>query len=255
MAGAPALAGLAALRAGAGLVTVATPACVQPTVAAAALCCLTRGLPETPDGSLALRGCGELLDLANANDVVALGPGLGSRPSTAILARRLISRIERPMIVDADGLNALAQDLSPLKASPAPRVLTPHPGEMARLCGLSGPGRVQARRRKLAVEFAAANRCVLALKGHRTIVTDGSRLYVNTTGNPGMATAGAGDVLTGVVAALLGQGLSPFDAAQLAVHVHGLAGDMARDRLGETSVTATDILDALPAAFQSVGGC
>ena len=250
MAGAAVLVGLVALRGGAGLVTVATTASARPVVAGQAVCCLTRALPETPSGTLRLGALPELAKLAEDSDVVALGPGLGTNPSTAMLVRALVQQTPRPMVVDADALNNLADDLAPLAHARGPRVLTPHPGEMARLKGLAGPAPVQQARRETAVAFAAENRCVLALKGHGTVVTDGDRVYVNDTGNPGMATAGSGDVLTGLLAALIGQGIPPFDAACLAVHVHGLAGDIARDRLGEIAVTALDILEDLPYAFK-----
>lgn len=252
MAGAAVLAGRAALRGGAGLVTVATTAGSQPVVAGRAVCCLTRGLPETPAGTLRLGALPELMRLAEASDVVALGPGLGVHPSTAALVGALVERATRPLVLDADGLNNLAGDLTPIDRAAGPRVLTPHPGEMARLADLPGPGAVQKARSETALAFAAEHGCVLVLKGHGTVVTDGDELFVNETGNPGMATAGSGDVLTGLLAALLGQGLAPLDAARLATHVHGLAGDLARARLGELALTALDLLDYLPAALTRI---
>jgi NAD(P)H-hydrate epimerase len=158
-----------------------------------------------------------------------------------------------PLVLDADALNNLAGDLGPLKRYAGPLVLTPHPGEFARLAG-SDVAAVQADRCDRAVRFAAEHGVVLVLKGNRTVVTDGRRVYVNTTGNPGMATGGTGDVLTGLTAALLGQGLETFAAAQLAVYLHGLAGDLARDRLGEVSLIASDLVEYLPRAFLAHAG-
>jgi len=248
MAGAASLAGQAALSSGAGLVTVACPAQVQPVVAALCPCYTTRPLPHH-QGALSTRAWPELSALLDTVDVAAVGPGLGMAATTAHLVQRLAAQAPLPLVLDADGLNALAPDASPLDHAPAPRVLTPHPGEMARLAGLPNPGAVQRDRLAVASAFAAQRRCVVVLKGHETIVTDGERFYVNATGNPGMATGGSGDVLTGVVAALIGQGLAPFEAAQLAAHVHGLAGDLAAQRLGQLSLTAASLLDALPQAF------
>src|SRR5262249_55553000 len=155
-------------------------------------------------------------------------------------------------VVDADGLNALASQVPRLRGRSAPLVLTPHPGEFARLLD-SDVATVQGDRQRRAVRFALEHGLVLLLKGQGTIVTDGRRGYVNTTGNPGMATGGTGDVLTGLVAALIGQGLEAFAAAQLGAYLHGRAGDLARDELGEVSLIASDLLAYLPRAFRSIG--
>ncbi len=152
-------------------------------------------------------------------------------------------------MLDADGLNAVARTQDALRRRD-PLVITPHPGEFARLLGVSTAA-VQADRETLAARFATERHLVVVLKGHQTVVTDGRRVYRNTTGNPGMATGGTGDVLTGLVAALIGQQLEPFAAAQLGVHLHGLAGDLARDAVGEVSLTAADLLTWLPRAFLS----
>src|SRR5262249_15029235 len=151
------------------------------------------------------------------------------------LLAELVATIAKPMVIDADGLNAFAGSAEKLSASKGERVITPHPGEFARLLN-TDVKTVQAKRRELAVEFAGRQRLIVVLKGQGTIVTDGKRVYQNTTGNPGMATGGTGDVLTGLIAALLGQHLPPFEAAQLGVYVHGLAGDLARDQIGEASL-------------------
>jgi NAD(P)H-hydrate epimerase len=253
MAGAAALVGASALRSGAGLVKVASPAEIQPTVASFEPSYMTFPLPQDDDGLIDFgRAAGDLERLAHAADVVAAGPGLGQSDGLRELVRWLIASVESPVVLDADALNNLAGDVSVLDNLIRPVVLTPHPGEFARLIGR--PTReIQADRERLAAEFASRDHLVLVLKGHQTIVTDGHRLYVNTTGNPGMATGGAGDCLTGVIAALLGQGMSAFDAASLGVFVHGLAGDIARDQNGEVGLIAGDIVDSLADAFYHLG--
>ena len=249
MVGAAALAGNAALRAGAGLVTVATTESAYPILAAQVTCCTTHPLPETAAGTLSDKAQKGILDLAAGFTALALGPGLGRHPATTDLVHALVAKIERPMVIDADGLNALAQKPAVLKKAQGPRILTPHPGEMARLLNVEYAAEVQKARREVAVSFAEKNRCIVVLKGRRTVVTDGERVFINPTGNPGMASGGTGDVLTGVIAGLLGQGLAPFDAAVLGTYVHGLAGDLAAKGKGEVSVIATDVLEELPDAF------
>jgi NAD(P)H-hydrate epimerase len=253
MSGAAILSGSGALRGGAGLVRVAVPEGILPIVAAGNPCYMTAPLIQDEGGRLAEAAQPALLDLARANDVVALGPGLGRSPAITAIVTALLAQTSVPLVLDADGLNALEHHADRLRSRAAPLILTPHPGEFARLLG-SDAATVQAARQELAVRFATENGLVLLLKGHGTLVTDGRRVYQNTTGNPGMATGGTGDVLTGVIAALLGQGLDPFAAAQLGAYVHGLAGDLARDALGEVSLIATDLLQYLPAALRSRQG-
>jgi NAD(P)H-hydrate epimerase len=249
MSGAAVLCASAALRAGAGLVRLATPAGVWPLVAVANPCYLTAPLPDDEHGLLSAQAESVILGLARANTVVALGPGLGRSEAITALVSAVLAQVSAPIVLDADGLNAVQGCTERLRARIAPTILTPHPGEFARLLRTDIPT-VQARRQELAARFAAEHGVILVLKGHGTVVTDGRRLYVNSTGNPGLATGGTGDVLTGVIAALLGQGLDPFAAAQLGVHVHGLAGDLARDDLGEVSLIASDLLLYLPRAFR-----
>jgi NAD(P)H-hydrate epimerase len=249
MSGAAILCGSAALRGGAGLVRVALAEGILPIVATANPCYMTAPLPEDAEGRLSIAALEELRKLAGTNDVVALGPGLGRSPDLVSLVTALVAELPIPVVLDADGLNAFEGKGQVLKQHAGARILTPHPGEFARLLGISTQ-EVQARRSDLAVQFASENQVILVLKGNGTIVTDGQRFYQNTTGNPGMATGGTGDVLTGVIAALLGQKLEPFDAAQLGVHLHGLAGDLARDEFGEVALIASDLLDWLPEAFQ-----
>jgi NAD(P)H-hydrate epimerase len=154
-----------------------------------------------------------------------------------------------PLVLDADGLNALADQPESLKNHAGPIIITPHPGEFARLLESDVPS-VQSHRQELAGQFAEKYDVVVVLKGHGTVVTDGQRVFVNSTGNPGMATGGTGDVLTGLIAALLGQGLEPFGAAQFGVYLHGLAGDLAQVELGEVSLIASDLLTFLPHVFR-----
>jgi NAD(P)H-hydrate epimerase len=253
MSGAAVLSASAALRGGAGLVYLAVPQEILPIVASANPCYLTAPLPQDEQGRIAEAAEATLVNLAQARDVVACGPGLGAGPARTVLLTALLTRTKVPLVLDADALNALVGHTERLRHRPAPLILTPHPGEFARLIG-SDVRAVQANRRELAVRFAADHGLVLVLKGHATLVSDGRRVYQNGTGNPGMATGGTGDVLTGLIAALLGQGLEAFAAAQLGVYLHGLAGDLARDDLGEVSLIASDLLSYLPQVFQLHSG-
>jgi ADP-dependent NAD(P)H-hydrate dehydratase len=255
MTGAAVLCGSAALRGGAGLVQVAVPNEVLPTVAAGNSCYLTAPFAQDGHGRLAAGSIGEVVDLAAAwADVVAVGPGLGQSDVTPTLLTVLFDRANKPLVVDADGLNALARlPAADWKTRRQPAVLTPHPGEFARLTDQTADA-VRDRREELATQYAAAHQVILVLKGHRTIVTDGSRVYRNDTGNPGMATGGTGDVLTGLIAALIGQRLAPFDAAILGVWAHGRAGDLAAAELSQAGMIASDLLTHLPAALREMGG-
>lgn len=252
--GAAALAGRAGLRSGAGLVTIACPASQQPIVAALGMEAMTEPLPETPSQSLALKARDRLLDLAARADAVALGPGISLDPETQTLARDLVRELERPVVVDADGLSALAGHLDLLKQARAARCLTPHPGEMARMLGRT-VAEVEADRIGAVRAFSERYGVFLALKGAGTVIGEpGGKIFVNPTGNPGMASGGAGDVLTGMVGAFLGRGMDPLQALQAAVYLHGLAGDLARDERGEEGLIAGDILEAIPAAMLKLRG-
>jgi NAD(P)H-hydrate epimerase len=253
MAGAAALAGASALRSGAGLVRVATAAEVQPTVASFEPSYMTYPLPCDDEGVISFRRSQGVLErMMESADVVAVGPGLGRSDDVQGLVRWLIESSGKPLVLDADALNAIAGDVSVLGGLTAPAVITPHPGEFSRLVG-APTDRVQADRENQAAGLASRfEHLVVVLKGSGTVVTDGSRVYVNRTGNPGMATGGVGDALTGVVAALLGQKLPAFDAARLGVYIHGLAGDIARDQNGEIGLIAGDVVDALPDAFDHI---
>ncbi len=253
MAGAASLCAQAALKSGAGLVHLALPEEVYPIASPQAPCVICHPMPQTSSGALSKKAFDELSELASQNDVVALGPGLTTEKETVNLILRLVADIEKPMVVDADGINALASDPTVLSESRGTRILTPHPGEMARLTG-KATADVQAARTDTAADFAAKYGVILVLKGANTVVTDGRNIYINKTGNAGMATAGAGDVLTGLTAGLLGQGMSDFEAACLASQLHGLAGDAAKCDLTEYAMTARDIMDFLPQAFAKHAG-
>ena len=244
MAGAAALMGNAALRGGAGLVKIATPDVALDTVAALAPCCTTAPLPD--DGaSVKPTAAGRILTLAAEQHVLAMGPGLGQTLGVKSVVRAVLVGIQIPVVLDADALNVLAPDAAvALQKARVPLVITPHPGEAARLLGTSAKD-VQTDRQGAAMRLVGLG-TVAVLKGAGTVVCDGRRVYVNETGNPGMATAGSGDVLTGLTAALMASGMEPFSAAVLAVWAHGRAGDLAAERMGVLGLTALDILGCLP---------
>ncbi|MBX7168462.1 MAG: NAD(P)H-hydrate dehydratase [Pirellulales bacterium] len=211
MAGAVALAGMAALRAGAGLVRLAVPAACQATAAGFEPALMTVGLAHDDAGRIAATARQALAAQLDWATVVACGPGLGSSPDLVTLVQWIYAEARCPVVVDADGLNALAAGAAPLDRHAAPRVLTPHPGEFARLAGQT-QAPAAAERRDACQQLALRAGAVVVLKGHGTVVSDGARADIVRTGNPGMATGGTGDVLTGVIAALLAQGLPPFEA-------------------------------------------
>jgi ADP-dependent NAD(P)H-hydrate dehydratase / NAD(P)H-hydrate epimerase len=245
--GAAHLAAMGALRSGAGLVTVATPASCQGVVAALAPEYMTEALDETPAGQIDPRCLDRVL--AMQRDLIAVGPGIGTDPETRQFVWALLERTAIPLILDADALNAFEDDPGRLLAREGQTVIvTPHPGEMARLLGMPTSD-IQANRIESAVNFATTHRLYVVLKGSRTIVaTPDGTAYVNLTGNPGMATGGTGDVLTGVIAGWLAQLMDAEVACQLGVYLHGLAGDLAEADVGEVAMTAGDVLDHLPDA-------
>ncbi len=248
MAGAALLCGSSALRGGAGLVQVAGPADILSVLANNA-CLLTAELASDTQGRLTLDAEHRLVELAQLADVVAIGPGLGQSNAIRYLLERLWVNYSGPLVVDADGLNVLA----PFAAADLPTrtgatIFTPHLGEFSRLTERTIP-ELQTHREERALEFAGRYGVILVLKGAGTLVTDGHRLFRNTTGNPGMATAGAGDVLTGLVAAFLGQMEEPFFASILGVYLHGKAGDAAVTQVGELALTSFELLDYLPHAM------
>jgi len=250
-AGSVAMAGMAALRAGAGLSTVATPRSVLGTVAGFHPELMTEPLLETDAGTISSTALNRIEELAKGKSVIAIGPGISRDPETAELVRAAVAKLQLPMVVDADGLNAFEGRTDELKGKGWTLVITPHPGEMARLLGCTIAD-VQKDRLGVARKFAREHELIVVLKGHRTLVVrpDGEA-WVNTTGNPGMATGGTGDILTGMVAGMIAQNSKQaFLAVLAAVHLHGLAGDVMREKLGEHSLVATDLLKGLPEAFR-----
>ncbi len=245
MAGAPALTAMAAFRSGAGLVQLIVPEPVRPVVTTLAPTATTRSLRDDSTDILT-----SVKDFRAV--VLAIGPGLGKSitPDTLMTVLR---EFEGPIVLDADGLNILSNANAPALANPSRIILTPHTGEADRLLQAVGletdVQRIASDRNKAALALVEALGCCVVLKGQGTIVTNGDRLYVNETGNAGMATGGAGDVLTGVIAALIGQGMTPIEAAILGVYLHGLAGDFAAEELGRRPMTALDIIEYLPEAI------
>lgn len=251
--GAAAMAGIAVLRVGAGLSTVATAQSALSTVAGFHPELMTEPLEETEQGTIAMRAYERVETLADKMTVLAIGPGISRHPETSDLVRSLVLRSNQSMVLDADGLNAFEGEADKLNGKGKSLVITPHPGEMARLLGCSIAD-VQRDRIKTARRFAREHDLIVVLKGHRTLVAKpGGEVWVNTTGNPGMATGGTGDVLTGMTSGLMAQNPQRvFDAVIAAVHLHGLAGDVACERMGEQSLIATDLIEALPEAIRRV---
>jgi NAD(P)H-hydrate epimerase len=253
--GAAALTARAALRVGTGLVTVATPMSVNDTLEAKLLEAMTVPMPETKARTLSRSGLDRLLLFANARSAIALGPGLSTHPETVELIHALVPRLERPSVLDADALNAVAGRVGLLTECKVPLILTPHPGEMARLEEQATPRSVNADRIGTASRFAQGRRVILVLKGARTVVAHPEGwVAICPTGNPGMATAGTGDALTGILVGLLAQGLSPWDAARTGTYLHGLAGDLAAADVGAAGMTAGDLIERIPHALtQAIG--
>ena len=240
--GAAALCSQAALLCGSGLATLGIAKGLNTILARKLTEVMTKPLPETSAGTLSEKAFPQVMKFSSKADCVAIGPGLSRNPGTQKLVRKLIVSLEKPMVLDADGLNAIEGQAQLLKRAQAPVIVTPHPGEMARLS-----------KERVAKTFANKYNVVCVLKGHRTVVArpDG-KTYVNTTGNPGMAKGGTGDVLTGMIASFIGQGIGPFEAASLGVYLHGLAGDLAAKEKGEASMLASDLLDKIPAAIKKL---
>ncbi len=254
MAGAPCLTARAACRSGAGLVLCAVPKKICDLVAMKLDEAQTRGVGAEEDDTFTEWSTLELLKICEWADVVAMGPGMTQNAGTVKAIRELVEKCDRPIVLDADALNAFGGGRAELiyaaqqKNSRREMVLTPHPGEMARLLNTTVEG-VQGDRVQAVLACAELCGAVAVLKGAGTLVCDGTRLYVNRTGNPGMATGGSGDVLSGIVAALMGQGMPAFEAACLAVYLHGLAGDIGAQKRGMWSLVAGDLIEELPAAF------
>ncbi len=254
MLGAAALASLAAMRAGAGLVTAAIPASLNAAAQKKiSNVVMTLPLQETREQTVSADAFARISRAYDEFDVFAVGPGLSRHPSTQRLVLRTIGTSPKSLVIDADALYALAGHTEILRKTTTLKVLTPHPGEMARLIDRSRDY-VEKNRRQTALEFARKYGCVLLLKGHHTVVASPrGQVYINKTGNAGMATAGSGDVLTGMIAALLGQGLTGFEAAKFGAYWHGKAGDLAAKTKTRAAMIASDIIENIPKALKVIG--
>lgn len=253
MLGAAALTGLSAMSSGAGLTTIGVPKSlntalqkkISPVI-------MSWPLPETRTGSLSIRAFKIIETRVNQYQAMALGPGLSRETETQKLVSAIIRRIPLPMVIDGDALSAVSLDVSVLNKNPIPKILTPHPGEMSRLTGLRKET-IEKSREKVAKEFSRQFGCILVLKGHHTVITSPEgKIKINRSGNVGLATAGSGDVLTGMIASFLAQGIEPFLAAVWGVYLHGLAGDLASKQKTKVSLIATDIIDFIPTAVKKV---
>ena len=250
--GAAVMAAKAALRMGAGLVTVGTPQSCWPVIARSMMELMTEALPETPQKTISEAALPMVLDLLKGKDAVLIGPGISAHPSTAKLVVSLMPKIKVPAVIDADGLNILADNPDALKSFSCPAVLTPHPGEFARLIRRSNKD-VLDNRLALAAEFADKYKVFLVLKGYRTLVaTPRGKIFINPTGNPGMATGGSGDVLSGMIASLIIQEKNILGATAAAVYLHGLSGDIGAKRIGERPLIAGDLIKYLPQALKEM---
>ncbi len=252
MSGAAALAGRSALRAGAGIVRVAMPKSILPIVASIEPSFTTISLAEDIHGKISAKAINTILEIVNDNDVLAIGPGLGTSRELRSIIEVLIQQNNLKLVIDADGLNNLTAIKNWPEKLKANLILTPHPGEMKRLWSGLFREPLPNERLEQAAALAQKTNSLIVLKGAGTIVTNSEKYYINATGNPGMATAGSGDVLTGVITALLGQGMSNFDAAVSGVYIHGLAGDIAAEKLGQIGMITTDIIENLPYAFKKM---
>lgn len=238
--GAAALSAMGALRTGAGLVFLGVPESIYAIEAMKLNEPVVFPLPDE-EGKLSEIAIDEIVDRLSRMDAVLIGCGLGQSQGTMAVLRAVLETAECPVVVDADGINLLAQNISLLRERTAPTILTPHDGEFARLGGILTEDRMTSAR-----EFAKQMGCVLLLKGHRTCISDGEVCYENTTGNPGMAVGGSGDVLAGMIVSLLGQGIAPLEAAACGAWLHGAAGDLCASQLGQYGMLPTDMLNVLP---------
>ncbi len=252
MTGAAVLVGKAALHAGSGLVKVATPKSSQPIVAGSECCYTTAPLPEDRNGQFSSKAVLGLSNLAADHDITAMGPGCGTGAGVKDCIVKLTQTENIKLVVDADGLNCLAKVKGWQSRRRAQMILTPHPGEMARLWKNLFRTPLPSDRKEQALRTAAETGTVVVLKGAGTVAAGSNQYYVNRTGNPGMATAGSGDVLTGIITSLWGQGLCAFDAAVAGVYLHGRAGDIAAEKYGQNYITAIEIIECLSEAFEDV---
>lgn len=250
--GAAAMTAMGALRTGAGLVTLGIPAGLNSILEVKLTEAMTVPLPETAEGSLSQEAGDEILSLAKGKTAIAIGPGLSTNPETTALVRKIVTECDLPMIIDADGLNALAEEPAMLERLDERKILTPHPGEMARLTGLKGAD-VQVDRIGTVARFVEGCRSCLVLKGARTVISGSQdKMYINPTGGPALSSGGSGDVLTGIISGLLTRGMPVMEAALAGVYIHGLAGDLLAGERGKTGVIAGDLLNVIPRLMESL---
>ncbi|MCX5686098.1 MAG: NAD(P)H-hydrate dehydratase [Candidatus Omnitrophica bacterium] len=251
--GAAYLTAQAAILSGSGLVTLAVGKGIYDVMASKLTEVMVRPFFETRDSSLSLLAEKELVGFSEKTSSIAIGPGISQNKETQNLVRNLITRLDKPIVLDADGINAAAGHPEILRSARRGIVLTPHPGELSRLIG-KDVDEIQKNRTDIALKFANEYNTVLVLKGHNTVVADPKgELYINETGNAGLATGGTGDVLTGMIASFIGQGVDNFSASILGVYFHGLAGDLALKEKGALSLIATDLLNKLPEVLKALG--
>lgn len=242
----------AALRVGTGLITLGIPESLNPILEVKLTESMTEPLPETKEKTLSLAGQGRILELCARKSALAIGPGLSTNAETGRLVQKLIRSTDLPCVIDADGLNALAGKLDSLRKGSNHFILTPHPGEMARMLGTSVQ-EVENDRMETARGFAQRYGVTLVLKGARSLVaSQGGDVFINPTGNPGMASGGMGDVLTGMIGGFLAQGLPPLDAAKMGVFLHGLTGDYVARRKGERGLAAMDLVEETPRVLNAL---
>jgi len=238
--GAAALATMGALRSGAGLVYLGVPESIYAIEAVKLNEAIVFPLPDK-DGKLSIDALSEILKMLPGMDAVLFGPGWGKSEANFLIARAILESCEKPVVVDADGINVVAGHMDIVRERKAPTIFTPHPGEFARMGGDNALDRQAA-----AETFAREYGCILLLKGHDTVITDGDQTYINTTGNPGMAVGGSGDTLSGVIVSLIGQGINPLEAAACGAWLHGAAGDICAREIGQYGMLPTDMVEALP---------
>lgn len=252
MTGAPFLSSQGALRTGSGLVYTIIPESLETVMSIKLTEAIIRPIKDKDTGHFLKDSIEPIIKEVKEMDCIALGPGIGVDKDRIQLVSEIIRDIKVPMVVDADGINCIAENIEILNQGKGPIIITPHPGEMARLLN-KDIQQIEKNRQYYSQYISEKYNIIVVLKGNKTIVTSPEgQTYINKTGNPGMATAGSGDVLTGIIASLLGQRLDPFDAAKLGVYLHGLAGDITRDRLGEYGMIANDIIEAIPYAIMRV---
>lgn len=250
--GAAYLCAQSAIRSGCGVVTLGFPKSLTVAMTRKLTEVIKKPLFETKEGTINLSAAGEILEFSKKVEALAIGPGLTTNRKTVLLIKKILPKLDKPFVLDADGINAVSGNLEIFRKIKVPYIITPHPGEMARLIGKKIP-EMQKNRIDIALNFAKMYNAVVVLKGFGTVVSEPSGdYYINKSGNPGMASAGMGDVLTGMIGSFLAQGFDKYKSARLAVYLHGLAGDLAAKQMSESSLIASDVLEKIPEAFKKI---